>query len=201
MIWCFLALFAAFSCRLLPLAAVFWDVLQIALFATSVAPKWYQNALQRPQNTSKIDPKLPPGAPWAHQVEPKSYFFVLGSILEPNLVPLGAQNRPKNRYFARKMLQEARLQSNVCLARCITSFFIPCLVIFGQKSMKKTSRCCASCWCVPPLKNHVFYRLPCLRTVFLQLCWNTGNLTKKRWKNMKNGSVDYIAKFVTKSLP
>ena len=39
-----------------------------------------------------------------------------------------------------------------------------------KKTMKKTSRCCASCWCVPPLKNHIFYRLPCLRTVFLQLC-------------------------------
>ena len=201
MIWRFLALFAAFSCRLLLLAAVFWDVLQIAPFATSVAPKWYQNALQRPQNTSKIDPKLPPGASWAHQVEPKSYFFVWGSILEPNLVPLGAQNQPKNRYFARKMLQGARLQSNVCLARCITSFFTPFLVVFAQKTMKKTSRCCASCRGVPPLKNHVFYRLPCLRTVFLRICWNTGNLTKKRWKNMKSGSVDYITKFVTKSLP
>jgi hypothetical protein len=40
-----------------------------------------------------------------------------------------------------------------------------------------------------------------LRTVFLRICWNTGNLTKKRWKNMKNGSVDYITKIVTKSLP
>ena len=66
MIWCFLALFAAFSCRLLLLAAVFWDVLQIAPFATSVAPKWYQNALQRPQNTSKIDPKSTQNCPLEH---------------------------------------------------------------------------------------------------------------------------------------
>ena len=66
MIWCFLALFAAFSCRLLPLAAVFWDVLQIAPFATSVAPKWYQNAPQRPRNSSKIDPKSTQNCPLEH---------------------------------------------------------------------------------------------------------------------------------------
>ena len=99
MIWCFLVLFAAFSCCLLLFAAVFSDVLLLALFATSIAPKWCQNAPQRPQNTSKIvskiDPKLPPGAPWGSQVEPKSYFVVLESILKANLVPLGIQNRPK----------------------------------------------------------------------------------------------------------
>ena len=140
------------------------------LSSPKMVPKCSPEASKYLQNRPKIDPKLPPGASWAHQVEPKSYFFVWGSILEPNLVPLGAQNRPKNRYFARKMLQEARLQSNVCLARCITSFFISFWVIFGQKTMKKISRCCASCWCVPPLKNHVFYRLPCIGTVFLQIC-------------------------------
>ena len=107
------------------------------LYSPKMVPKCSPEASKYLQNRPKIDPKLPPGAPWAHQVEPKSYFFVWGSILEPNLVPLGAQNRPKNRYFARKMLQEARLQSNVCLARCITSFFIPFLVIFDQKTMKK----------------------------------------------------------------
>ena len=68
MIWCFLVLFAAFLCRLLLFAAVFWDALQLALFATSLVPKWCQNALQRPQNTSKIDPKSiqnwPKIAPW-----------------------------------------------------------------------------------------------------------------------------------------
>ena len=159
--------FAPVSCCFLRCVA---DCAFCHLSSPKMVPKCSPEASKYLQNRPKIDPKLPPGAPWAHQVEPKSYFFVLGSILEPNLVPLGTQNRPKNRYFARKTLQEARLQSNVCLARCITSFFIPFLVIFGQKSMKKTSRCCASCWCVPPLKNHVFYRLPCLRTVFLQIC-------------------------------
>ena len=159
--------FAPVSCCFLRCVA---DCAFCYLSSPKMVPKCSPEASKYLQNRPKIDPKLPPGASWAHQVEPKSYFFVWGSILEPNLVPLGAQNRPKNRYFARKMLQEARLQSNVCLARCITSFLIPFLVIFGQKSMKKTSRCCASCWCVPPLKNHVFYRLPCMRTVFLQLC-------------------------------
>ena len=93
--------------------------------------------LKIPPKSTQNRPKIAPWSTLAHQVEPKSYFFVLGSILEPNLVPLGTQNRPKNRYFAREMLQEARFQSNVCLARCITSFFIPFLVIFSQKTMKK----------------------------------------------------------------
>ena len=182
MIWCFLVLFAAFSCCLLLFAAVFWDVLLLALFATSIAPKWCQNAPQRPQNTSRIDPKLPPGAPWAPQVEPKSYFVVLGSILEPNLVPLGSQNRPKIDTLREKCSKKRAFKPMFAWRGASPQFLYLFLVIFGQKTMKKTSRCCASCWYFPPLKNHVFYRLPCLWTVFLQICWNTGNLTKKQRK-------------------
>ena len=73
-------------------------------------------------------------------------------------------------------------------------------VIFGQKTMKKTSRCCAYCWYFLPLKNHVFYRLPCLRTVFLQICWNTENLAKKREKSWKNEVLILLAKSSQKSL-
>ena len=71
MIWCFLLLFAAFSCCLLLFAAVFWDVLLLALFATSIAPKWCQNAPQRPQNTSKIDPKSTQNCPLEHSGPPR----------------------------------------------------------------------------------------------------------------------------------
>ena len=89
-------------------------------------PKWTKNR-------TKIDPKWPLGAPWASQVEHKSYFAVLGSILEPNLVPQGTAKSTKNRDFARKMPQETHFESNVGLARCVTSFFIALGGIFGQK--------------------------------------------------------------------
>ena len=46
-------------------------MLKLALFATSVAPKWCQNAPQRPQNTSKIDPKSTQNCPLAHPGAPR----------------------------------------------------------------------------------------------------------------------------------
>ena len=122
------------------------------------------------QNRSKIDPKLPSDAPWSSQVEPKSYFLVLGSILEPNLVPLGTQNRPKIDTLREKLSKKRAFKAMFDWRGASPHFLYLLGVIFGQKTMKKTSRCCASCWYFLPLKNHVFYRLPCLRTVFLQIC-------------------------------
>ena len=93
--------------------------------------------LKIPPKSTQNRPKI---APWSILGPPsgtKILFFRLG-------IDFGAQfgapwdpKSTKNRYFARKMLQEARFQSNVRLARCITSFFIPFLVIFGQKNDEK----------------------------------------------------------------
>ena len=132
---CFL-LFAAVGCCLLPLP---WICFGLLLFATCVVAEWCQNAPRRPQNACKMHPKWPLGAPWTSQVEPKSYFVILGSILEPNLVPNGTPKSTKNRYFARKMLQGARFQGDVGLARCFTSSFIAFLIIFGRKIDGKIS--------------------------------------------------------------
>ncbi len=137
MIWCFLVLFAAFLCRLQLFAAVFWDVLKLALFATSVAPKWCQNAPQRPQNTAKIDPKLPPGAPRGPQVEPKSYFVVKVSILEPNLVPLGTQNRPKIDTLREKWSKKRAFKAMFDWRGASPHFLYPFLVIFKSKKRWK----------------------------------------------------------------
>ena len=60
--------------------------------------------------------------------------------------------------------------------------------------MKKSSCSCTSCWCFPPLKNHAFYRLPCLGTVFLRICPNREKQAKKRGNAMKNWSFDSITK-------
>ena len=95
MIWWFLVLFAAFLRRLLLLAAVFWDVLQLALFATPVAPKWCRNLPQRPENISKIVAKSTQNCPLAHPGAPMWNHNPVLSYWEPNLVPLATQNRPK----------------------------------------------------------------------------------------------------------
>ena len=140
------------------------------LCSPKMVPKCFPEASKHLQNRLKIDPKLPPGAPWGPLVEPKSYFVVLGSILEPNLVPLGTQNRPKIDTLREKLSKKHAFKAMFDWRGASPHFLYLLGVIFGQKTMKKTSRCCASCWYFPPLKNHVFYRLPCLRTVFLQIC-------------------------------
>ena len=164
-------------------------------------PKCSPEAPKHLQNRPKIDPKSPPGATRGPQVEPKSYFVVLGSILEPNLVPLGTQNRPKIDTLRNKCSKKRAFKAMFAWRVASPRFLYPFLVIFGQKTMKKTSRCCASCWYFPPLKNHVFYRLPCLRTVFLQICWNTKNLAKKREKTWKNEVLILLAKSSQKASP
>ena len=171
------------------------------LCSPKMVPKCSPEASKHLQNRPKIDPKLLPGAPWGPQVEPKSYFVVKVSILEPNLVPLGTQNRPKIDTLRNKCSKKRAFKAMFAWRVASPRFLYPFLVIFGQKTMKNASRCCASCWYFPPLKNHVFYRLPCLWTVFLQICWNTGNLAKKTKKNMKKWSFDSISKIVTKRLP
>ena len=123
--------------------------------------------LKTPPKSTQNRPKI---APWRTLGPPggtKILFCRFGIDFGAQFGPPWQPKSTKNRYFARKMLTEARFQSNVCLARCITSFFIS---FFGQKTMKNASRCCASCWYFPPLKNHVFYGLPCLKTVFLEIC-------------------------------
>ena len=73
-------------------------------------------------------------------------------------------------------------------------FFKLFWAFFGQKTMKKSSCSCTSCWCFPPLKNHAFYRLPCMGTVFLEICRNREKQAKKRGKTRKNRSFDSITK-------
>ena len=205
MIWCFLVLFAAFSCCLLLFAAVFWDVLLLALFATSIAPKWCQNAPQRPQNTSKIDPKSTQNCPLEHPGPPRWNQNPISSFWDrfwtPIWSPLGPQNRPKIDTLREKCSKKRAFKPMFAWRGASPHFLYLFLVIFGQKTMKNSSRCCASCWYFPPLKNHVFYRLPCLWTVFLQICWNIGNLGKKRKKTWKNEVLILLAKSSQKASP
>ena len=205
MIFYDLVLFGAICSFFVLFAAVFWDVLLLALFATSIAPKWCQNAPQRPQNTSKIDPKSTQNCPLEHSGPPRWNQNPILSFWDrfwsPIWSPLGPQNRPKIDTLREKCSKKRAFKAMFAWRGASPHFLYQFLVIFGQKTMKKPSRCCASCWYFPPLKNHVFYRLPCLWTVFLQICWNTGNLAKKTKKNMKKWSFDSISKIVTKSFP
>ena len=134
MIWCFLLLFAAFSCCLLLFAAVFWDVLLLALFATSIAPKWCQNAPQRPQNTSKIDPKSTqnchwerPGAPRSHSI-PIFYFWT--RFWRHFGAPKGPKIDQKSQLFLKNRVVIVILSRVVC-PRAFFIFFFDFSSIFG----------------------------------------------------------------------
>ena len=127
--------------------------------------------LKIPPKSTQNRPKI---APWSTLGPPsgtKILFFRFG-------IDFGAQfgapwdpKSTKKSIFCEKNAPRSPLTKQ-CLPGAVHHLILYSLflVIFGQKTMKKTSLCCASCWRVPPLKNHVFYRLPCMRTVFLQLC-------------------------------
>ena len=100
-------------------------------------PRGLKTPPKSTQNRSKIDPKLPPGAPWGPQVEPKSYFVVLGSILEPNLVPLGTQNRPKIDTLREKLSKKRAFKAMFDWRGASPHFLYLLGIIFGQKTMKK----------------------------------------------------------------
>ena len=102
-----------------------------------MVPKCSPEASKHLQNRLKIDPKLPPGAPWGPQVEPKSYFVVLGSILEPNLVPLGTQNRPKIDTLREKLSKKRAFKAMFDWRGASPHFLYLLGIIFGQKTMKK----------------------------------------------------------------
>ena len=99
--YCCSLLFPAVCCCWLLFVTASLDLLRFAAFcylcSPRVVPKCSPEATKCPQNGPKIDPKWPLGAPWGPQVEPKSYFVMLGSILEPNLVPKGTPKSTKNR--------------------------------------------------------------------------------------------------------
>ena len=158
------------------------------LYSPKMVPKCSPEASKYLQNWPKIDPKLPPGALWAPQVEPKSYFVVLGSILEPNLVPLGTPKSTKNRYFARKMLKEARFQTNVCLARCITSVFIPFFGHFWSKNDEKIITLLCFLLVFPTLEKPCILQATLLvDSVFANMlkCWKSGKKKQKKNEKMK----------------
>ena len=96
--------------------------------------------------------------------------FFLVAILGGYWVPKGPQNRPKIDSLREKCPKERAFKAVFAWRAASPHFFKLFLVFFGQKTMKKSSCSCTSCWCFPPLKNHAFYRLPCLGTVFLEIC-------------------------------
>ena len=106
------------------------------LCSPKMVPKCSPEASKHLQNRPKIDPKLPPGAPRGPQVEPKSYFVVLGSILEPNLVPLGTQNRPKIDTLREKCSKKRAFKAMFDWRGASPHFLYLLGVIFGQKTMK-----------------------------------------------------------------
>ena len=65
---------------------------------------------------------MPPGAPRDPQRGPKSYFGILGSILEPNLGsfwdPAGDQKLPQNRFFAKKEAPKQAFKA-ICVASAV----------------------------------------------------------------------------------
>ena len=145
-------------------------------------PRGLKTPPKSTQNRPKIAPWRTPGPPGGTKI----LFFRFG-------IDFGAQfgapwhpKSTKKSIFCERNAPRSAL-SKQCLPGALHHLvfyilFWSFLVIFGQKTMKNASRCCASCWYFPPLKNHIFYRLPCLRTVFLQICGNTKNLAKKREK-------------------
>ena len=158
------------------------------LCSPKIMPKCSPEASNHLQNRPKIDPKLPPGAPHGLQVEPKSYFVVLGSILEANLVPLGQPKSTKNRYFARKMLKEARFQTNVCLARCITSFCIPFFGNFWSKNDEKIITLLCFLLVFPTLEKPCILQATLLvDSVFANMlkCWKSAKKNEKKHEKMK----------------
>ena len=149
-------------------------MLLFALFATCVASKWCQNAPQRPQNTSKIDPKSTQNCPLEHPGPPRWNQNPILSFWDrfwsPIWSPLGPQNRPKIDTLREKCSKERAFKAMLAwrvASPHLLSLFSSFLV---EKSMESLARCCASCRRSQPLKNHAFYRLPCLRTVFLEMC-------------------------------
>ena len=160
-------------------------------------PRGLKTSPKLTQKSTQNCPLAHPGAPRWNQNPILSFWDRFWS---PIWCPLGPKIDQKS-IPCEKNCQKSAL-SKQCLTGAVHHliFYTFWGSFLVKKQWKKTSRCCASCWHFPPLKNHVFYRLPCLGTVFLQICWNTKNLTKKQKKNMKNRSVDYITKIVTKSL-
>ena len=137
-----------------------------------VTPKWTQNG-----------PLERPGAPMWTQNPILLYWDRFWS---PIWSPKGSQNRPKIDSLREKCSKERAFKAVFAWRAASPQFFKLLLVFFGQKTMKKSSCSCTSCWCFPPLKNHAFYRLPCLGTVFLEICRNREKQAKKRGNAMKN---------------
>ena len=93
--------------------------------------------LKIPPKSTQNRPKI---APWRTLGPPggtKILFCRFGIDFGAQFDPPWDLKSTKNRYLARKMLQEARFQSNVCLARCITSFFISFFGHFWSKNDEK----------------------------------------------------------------
>ena len=99
------------------------------------------------------------------------------------------------------MLQEARFQSNVCLARCITSFFISFFGHFWSKNDEKRITLLCFLLVFPTLEKPCILQATLLEDSVFAIMLKYWKSNEKTRKNMKNGNVDHITKIVTKSLP
>ena len=91
------------------------------LSSPKMVPKCSPEASKHLQNRPKIAPWRTLGPPGGTKI----LFFRFGIDFGAQFGPPWDPKSTKNRYLARKIVKKARFQSNVCLARCITSFFMP----------------------------------------------------------------------------
>ena len=179
--WGRLLFAAAVYCCLLPFLAICFCLL---LLAAIFAPKCCQDEPWRPQNGPKIDLKStqngllePPGPPRWNQNPILLYWDRFWS---PIWSPKGPQNQPKIETLREKCSKKCILKAMLAWRVASPHFLSLWEAFLVKKSMKFSTRCCASCCRFPSLKNHAFYRLPCMWTVFLEICWNRENQPKKR---------------------
>ena len=192
MIWCFFGaicsffvLFAAVCCCFLRCVAA---CAFCYLYSPKMVPKCSPEASKYLQNWPKIDPKLPPGAPWAPQVEPKSYFVVLGSILDPNLVPLGSQNRPKIDTLREKCSKKRAFKAMFAWRGASPRFFLSCCGHFWSKNDEKTITLLCFLLVFPTLEKPCILQATLLvDSVFANMLkyWKSGKKNEKKHEKMK----------------
>ena len=145
--------------------------------------------LKTPPKSTQNRPKI---APWRTLGPPggtKILFCRFGIDFGAQFGPPWQPKSTKNRYFARKMLKEARFQTNVCLARCITSVFIPFFGHFWSKNDEKIITLLCFLLVFPTLEKPCILQATLLvDSVFANMLkyWKSGKKNKKKHEKMKS---------------